>query len=247
MKLADLQSDFHAWLTGAAPAALARLGDGAAAGLAVYQNNYRSGLVNCLEASYPQLRAWIGAPAFLAAAVDHIDRTPPHAWTLDAYADGFHATLALRYPDNPDVRELAWIEHALGAAFIAPDAAPLPAAALANMNWDAAHLRLVPSFASMEVATNAEQIWSALWDGAAPPEAEMLAEPAGVIVWRRQFTSYLRQVDALELAALRQLQADGSFSALCELLVAQLGEADGVARAGALLATWLSSELIAQD
>ena len=247
MRLADLQNDFHMWLTSASPDAAARLGNDAAAGLAVYQNNYRGQLVSCLEASFPHLRTWIGETAFLGAAIDHIDRTPPHAWTLDAYADGFHAALALRYPDNPDVRELAWIEHTLAAAFVAPDADPLALAAAASTDWDTARLRLVPSFAGMAAATNAEQIWSALWNGEAPPEAEMLAAPAGVIVWRRQFTSCLRQVDALELAALRQLQGDGSFSALCDLLVAQLGEADGVARAGALLATWLSSELIAAD
>lgn len=244
MTLADLQSDFRAWLTCASADAAGRLGAGAAAGLAIYQNNYRSQLLGCLEASFPKLRTWLGEQAFLAAAIVHIDGTPPHAWTLDAYADGFHTTLAQLYPDNPDVREVAWIEHALATAFVAPEADPMTAAALAAVDWDTARLVLTPSLASLVATTNAERIWSALWDGAPPPDGEMLADAAGLIVWRRQLTCHLRGVDALELAALRQLQADGSFGAVCDLLMARLGEQAGVARAGALLATWLAGELI---
>jgi len=73
----------------------------------------------------------------------------------------------------------------------------------------------------------------------------MLAEPAGLIVWRRGFTSCLKKVDALEYEALVHLQSDGSFVALCDMLVDRLGEADAIAKAGALLAGWLGNELIA--
>jgi hypothetical protein len=76
------------------------------------------------------------------------------------------------------------------------------------------------------------------------PEGEMLAEPGGLLVWRRQFTSCLKQVDALELEALLHLQENGSFAALCDMLVDRLGDEEGVAAAGTLLAGWLGSELI---
>lgn len=236
MMLAAMQRDFQSSLVAPFGAA--------GTGLSVYQNNYRAQLVNCLEVSFPHLRAWMGGDAFLATAITHIDRHPPHAWTLDAYADDFHATLARQFPDNPDLHELAWIEHALAAAFIATDAAPLAPDALADIDWDTARLLLAPSFASRIATTNAHAIWCALGDEEPVPEGEMLAGPAGLIVWRRQFTPCLRQVDALEFEALRHLQADGSFAALCDLLVERLGEADGVAKAGALLASWLGSELI---
>lgn len=72
----------------------------------------------------------------------------------------------------------------------------------------------------------------------------MLPHAGGLLVWRRQFTSRLRQVDALELQALLHLQADGSFAGLCEFLVTCLGEEAGVTQAGEYLATWLGSELI---
>lgn len=246
MMLAEMQRDFQSWLVTASSEAAVRLGGGHTAGLSVYQNNYRAQLVNCLEVSFPRLRTWMGEDAFLPAAITHIDSYPPNAWTLDAYADDFHTTLARRFPNNPDLHELAWIEHALAAAFIASDATPLAPDGLAGIDWDTARLLLAPSFASHIATTNAHAIWCALDDGEPVPEGEMLAGPAGLIVWRRQFTPYLRQVDALELEALRHLQADSSFAALCDLLVARLGEADGVAKAGALLASWLGSELIEQ-
>jgi len=244
MMLADLQRDFQTWLVKAESSA--SLGDGARAmaGLAVYQNNYRAQLVGCLEQSYPQLRAWIGDEAFRTAAITHIDRHPPHAWTLDAYAEGFDRTLLALFPDNPDVHELAWVEHALGAAFIAQDAQAVPFDALAQIDWDTALLSITPSFRSIVATTNAEQIWSALWEGQAPPDSAMLERPAGLLVWRRGYTSCLKQVDAIEREALLQLHASGSFAGLCDWLVERLGEAEGVAKSGELLANWLASELI---
>jgi len=242
MKLADLQADFQQWLVHASDDAAGRLGP--AAGLAVYQNNYRGQLVACLEHSYPQLQRWIGEEAFLGAAVRHIDDHPPHAWTLDAYADGFHATLAVHFPRNPDLHEVAWIEHALGQAFVAADAAPLNPAVLAEVDWETARLRLTPSLLHRPATTNAEAIWSAVWEGVEAPQGEMLAETGGLIVWRQGFNSVLRQLDGIEYEALLHLQANGSFAALCELLAERLGEEEGVARAGAFLAQWISSELI---
>ncbi len=248
MMLADLQRDFERWLVTATPGAAMRAaaGDGprADAGLAVYQNNYRAQLVGALQACYPKLQAWLGEEAFRRAAITHIDAHPPHAWTLDAYADGYAQTLAALYPDNPDLLELAWIEHALGAAFVAADATPLALDGLAGVDWDSARLRLTPSLRTAPALTNAEQVWSALWEERAVPESEMLAEQGGLLVWRRGYRAYLKQVDALEYEALLQLQSDGSFAALCAWLAARRGEAAGVAKAGQLLAGWLASELI---
>ena len=244
MTLADLQRDFRAWLTSASTDAAARFGADAKTGLAVYQNNYRAQLVGCLEQAYPQLRRRIGEDEFLRASIAHIDSHPPHAWTLDRYGDDFGTTLAALCPHNPDLHELAWSEHALAAAFVAADADPLPLDAWAAIDWDNASLRLAPSFAIRAAVTNAEQVWSALWQEHAVPDSEMLAEAGGLIAWRRGHVSRLRQIDALERDALLALQTHGSFAALCQMLVERLGADDGVAKAGALLADWLSNDII---
>ncbi|NVZ50106.1 putative DNA-binding domain-containing protein [Pseudomonas sp. B6002] len=243
MNLAELQQVFSHWLVNPSDESAQLLGNNVA-GLAVYQNNYRAQLVGCLEQAFPHLRRWVGEEAFLAASITHIDNHPPHAWTLDAYPEGFYATLKEVFPRNPDVHELAWIESALNEVFVAADAAPLATQVLAELDWDSAVLSLTPSLRCHGLTTNAEAIWSALWQEDAAPEAVMLEQAGGMLVWRRQFTSRLRQVDALELAALQQVQADGSFAGLCEFLVERLGEEAGVMRAGEYLATWLGSELI---
>jgi len=243
MNLAQLQQTFRRWLVSASDESAQALGNHHA-GLAVYQNNYRAQLVGCLEQAFPYLRRWVGEEAFLAVSITHIDRHPPHAWTLDAYPEGFYATLKEMFPGNPDVHELAWIESALNEAFVAADAQPLALEALAELDWDTAVLQLTPSLRCHGLTTNAEAIWSALWQDAPVPEAVMLAQAGGLLVWRRQFTSRLRQVDALELLAVQHLQADGSFAGLCEYLVQRRGEEAGVMQAGEYLAGWLGSELI---
>ena len=193
------------------------------------------------SAAHGQARTLFSAPPSRISTATLRD-----AWTLDAYAAGFGATLELVFPNNPDVWELAWIELALADAFVAADAPPLPAESLARVDWERARLRLAPSLHMRAASTNAEAIWAALWSGRAP-EAEMLAQAAGLIAWRRGYTSHLRQVDALEFEALLHVQGNASFAALCELLVERLGETDGVARAGALLADWVGSEMLVAD
>lgn len=243
MKLAELQQDFRLWLVSGEEQLGLRLPGAHAAGLAVYQNNYRAQLVGCLEVSYPHLHSFLGAEAFLHAAVAHINRHPPHAWTLDAYADGFEATLVEVFPANPDVHELAWIEHALGAAFIAPDAPPLSVADFANVDWDTARLHFTPSLMLRRVSTNAAQVWRSL-DAGVPCDGAMLPEQAAVMVWRRDLESSLRVLEPLEHEALEDMRRHGSFAALCAWLVARLGDEQGIATAGALLAGWIDAGLV---
>lgn len=243
--LADMQRDFRNWLVQSNAGHRLHPQLGTPHGLATYQNNYRTQLVLCLKASYPHLLAWLGEDAFVEAAIQHIDRHPPSSWTLDAYGANFADTLHALYPHNPDLQELAWIEWNLAEAFVARDAAAVALDQLASIDWDTAQLRLSPSLRLHAATTNAAAIWSALEAGSAAPEAEMLDAPAGIIVWRRDFACQLRQVDAIEYAALQSLREDGRFSALCDALVGQLGEEEGVNRAGNLLAGWLAAGVVA--
>jgi hypothetical protein len=244
MRLAELQRDFQAWLVEPTDAAAQQLAGEEQAGLWVYQNNYRAQLVACLESSFPQVRKWLGDQAFLHAAAMHIGDRPPHAWTLDVYGQDFGETLTAVFPDNPDLHELAWIELALADAFVAANATPVAPEMLAAIDWSNAHIRLTPSLKTRIATTNAETVWSALCAERTLPDSEMLAEPRGLLVWRREFTSWLNEVDALEYEALLHVQRNGSFAALCDMLVERLGEAEGVEKSGLLLAGWLGGGLI---
>lgn len=239
-----MQRDMRAWLTRGDGTAAVRLGAGTAPGLRVHQNNYRAQLVACLAETFPRTRDWIGAEAFEAALAAHIDRVPPSSWTLDAYPRDLPATLAARYPDDPEVRELAWLECALGEAFVAADAEPLSTAGLAAIDWDHAVLRFTPTLDSSELTTNATAIWSALAHDEVPPAATLLAEPGAILVWRTAQVSHFRAVDQVEHQALLWARSGMSFAALCDAMVASWGEEKGVARAGAMLGQWVADGLI---
>jgi len=142
------------------------------------------------------------------------------------------------------LHELAWIEQALSTAFVASDALPFPASDLATVNWETAQLRFTPTLQTAPATTNAADIWWAMQEGEEHPEGRMLEEQKGHVVWRRGYVSCLRTVSQIELDAIAQVQANGSFSSLCDFLVEQLLGLVAVATAGGLLADWVGSELI---
>ncbi|MFC4527813.1 putative DNA-binding domain-containing protein [Dyella halodurans] len=245
MNLSTLQRNFRDWLvSSSSEATLRQLGTSTTAGLDVYQNNYRGQLVGCLESSFPQLRAWLGQEVFLETAIAHIDSHPPHAWTLDAYGLDFDETLQARFPHNPDLHELAWIEWALSESFVAADVTPMSSDEWQTVDWDTARICLHPGLRQRTATTNAEAIWSALQDGAQPPESEMLPSPRGLIVWRHGYTSRLRLVDTIEHEALLSLREDNRFITWCDALVDHLGEEAGVGKAGQLFADWLAAGIV---
>jgi len=244
MNLADYQRTFRSWLLEPDDATAERFGPAVAAGLAVYQNNYRTQLIGCLEVSYPQVRRWLGDDAFREAAIGHIVAHPPRAWTLDHYGHDFSDTLIALYPRNPDLRELAWIEWSLSEAFVAGDPPPLDNDALADVDWDEAQLELTPSLRLRPATTNADDLWLALDSDTDVPQGAMLDAPGGFVIWRKGFHSQLKRVDATDFDALLSVRGDATFASLCDRLVDRLGEEAGVARAGALLADWLGSGIV---
>ncbi len=244
MSLLALQRDLRAWISEASDEAAERLGEGARNGLDVYQNNYRAALVTVLTEAFERVHGWIGDERFLSTAAAHIDVTPPHAWTLDAYPREFPETLRLLFPDDPEIAELGWLDLTLSEVFVGTDADPIDPACLADVDWDHAALRLAPTLIMTEFRSNAAAIWSALSAGEVPPAAELLPEPTTILVWRSGFTPCFRTAEPGEGKALA-LAADGaSFGAICAALIADHGEGAGVAIAGALLGRWISDGLL---
>jgi hypothetical protein len=244
MTLIELQRDFRAWIAEGSDEAAERLGPRARAGLDVYQNNYRASLVACLSETFERVRLWIGEERFLSTAAAHIDVTPPHAWTLDAYASDFPETLELLFPHDPEIAELGWLDLALSEAFVGPDADPLDPAALGAVDWDSAALRLAPTLRMTHFRSNAAAIWSALSAEEMPPAAEILPEPATILVWRNALVSCFRTADPGEDRAIALAQAGASFGVICAAMIERLGEEQGVAAAGAMLGRWIGDGLL---
>lgn len=246
MTLLSIQRDFRAALLGDADDVVAGFGDEKAArGLAVYHNAYRVQLVDCLRETFEQLDAWLGADAFTDAALAHIAGNPPHGWTLGVYGAGFDATLARRYPDDPEVAELAWLEWALSNAFVGADAVALAPDNLPEVYWDDAQLDFLPTLQLGRATTNVGAIWSAMSAGNTPPAAERLPAPAALLVWRQDYSPSFRTIDEDEQAALNQMLSGATFGELCLTQVERLGADHGVSRAGLFLGQWLHDGLVA--
>jgi len=244
MSLLELQQDFRAWLAEASDEAAERFGEAARPGLSVYQNNYRAALTACLSDTFERVRLWIGEDRFLSTAAAYIDVTPPHAWTLDAYAQGFPESLRALFPDDPEIAEIGWLDLALSEAFVGPDATPIGSEALGSVDWDHAVLQLAPTLRTAGFVTNAAAIWSALESGEAPPAIQCLAEPATLIVWRKDMVSCFRPAEPFELLSLDLARGGASFGAICAALVDRRGPEEGVADAAAMLGGWIRDGLI---
>ena len=246
MSLLTLQRDFRQHLAGA-PATTPDWADGRmASGLKVYHNAYRVQLCDCLAETFTHTNAWLGGEAFMEAAQSHIEAWPPTGWTLGAYGARFADTLGKRYPDDPEVAELAQLEWLLSRAFEGADAPALPLDAIADVDWDHAGVTFVPSLIAVPVRTNAAAICAALAQDVLPPAATTLPQPGVLLVWRQDFTPCFRTVEAIEYAAIDLLTAGGAFAAMCALLVDARGESDGIALAGAMLGQWFQEGLISK-
>jgi hypothetical protein len=241
MTLAAAQRAMRDWLTAGEAAGFDRA---AAPGLAVYRNNHRAALVACLEAGFPQTRAWVGDSAFLDSVIHHVGRVPPSNWTLDAYGEDFPATLALRYADDPEVAEIAAIELALDRAFVGPDSPVIGVDHLAGCDWDRAVLRITPTLELIEGTTNAFELWELLSAGAMPPAAARFDTPRAMFIWRQEGISRIRIADPIEAQALRRVRAGLPFGDLCAHAAEAFGPDEGIRRTGGWLGRWIADGLV---
>jgi len=246
MSLAQLQRDLSAWLQADKPADSAPFGARARPGLAIYQNNFRAQIAACLEDSFDKTRQWISGEFFHEAIVHHLERVPPSSWTLDAYPRDFPATLAMLYPIDPEVAELAALELALADAFVGADAPRLTADQVATADWDSVTLLFTPTLDLLPMTTNAATIWTALTEESAPPISALLPTAGALLVWRDGETPRFRVIEAMEERAILHIRGGMTFARLCAELVDVIGEAEGVSVAGAWLGQWLADGLLSE-
>lgn len=239
MTLAALQRTFQSFVIGGGA-----LSDGAVAdarGMPVYANAYRATLRDCLRDAYARTLAWLGEDAFGDLSDTFALARPPVSWTLGDYGEGLAEHIGVCLPDAPEAAELAWLEWRLRGAFSASAGArPLQATLLAA-DWETVVLRIADHADARVVAYDLPAIWAAI-DRATAPECLVLAEPAGLVVWRDGLTPRFRTTSVLEATALAQARAGVSFAMLCATAASTHGASP--ADMGALLARWLADGLI---
>lgn len=239
MSLLQLQRAFAARLRARQPQPWRELGVDAAPGLAVYHHAYRAQLRHCLRDTYAKTLAWMGDADFDAAADAYLQAHPPSARSLGDYGGDFPLLLRERHGAEPWLEELAWLDHALARAFSGPEAPALDLRHLADLDWDRATFRFVPTLRLRHMETNAAALWRALSDSTAPPPPVRLAEPQALRLWRQDGSPRFSTLPSTEAAALQLALAGLPFGPLCNSL-----GGDDPAVPGQLLGQWLRDGLI---
>lgn len=250
--LADIQREFMALILDDARPAPAGWNSGR---LAIYRNAYRARIVEALRDSYPRTGRWVGEDAFRRAAVHHVIQYPPASWTLDAVGEGFCTTLGELFSNDPDVRELAWLEWAMHRCYLSADEGPLDVAGFEaatagcrDDDWAQLRLTFVAGTQVQPVRYRVDTLWRALAEAAPRPDAALAERtPEGAstcVVWRQGLTPVFTLVDALEGQALAMLLRGETYGEVCAALAREVSDTAAVSEAGAMLGRWIVEGMI---
>lgn len=253
-RLPQIQGDFQSYLLGNGPAAIEQHVVGTekvpvATRLAIYGDGYTSRLIEALEANFPILSKLLGEEDFRTLGTAYVSSHPSPFFSIRYYGNGLAAFLANEpaYCAAPVLAELASWEWAMTEVFDAADAEPIGTEALAHVapeKWAELRFHWHPSLRRMALAWNAPQIWKAVSEDAEPPEVELSAAPMEWLLWRQDLHTYFRSLQPGEAAALDAARAGRSFGEICDLLSAELGEAEAPPAAARFLKGWVESGLI---
>jgi hypothetical protein len=238
MRLADTQLDFLGQI-------LATPAPTVSEGMRVYHHAYRARLADAMAETYAQVWTWLGDETFHSEVRAYVEQHPSRQWSLDDYGQDFAGFLAGRFPHDPEIAELAWLDAALRQAFAAKDADLLDGTALMQVSdWETVRLILNPALHHRAIRSNAPALWRALSKNETPPEVLYFEETSGLCVWKTALASRFRTLEADEYALICALAAGQGFAAACETLMRDAPDRDLTAQIGAWLGQWLAEGLI---
>jgi hypothetical protein len=253
--LGDLQRAFQDYLLASSDAFQAAVRDTRKADrvtlLDVYRDGYALRLIEVLTSDYPGVMAMAGPDDFDHMARAYIAAQPSRHPSVRWYGRGVADFLGRTPPYNgtPDAAEMARFEWALGEAFDSPDVAPITAdvlMALAPEAWETLSFATLPSLRRLTLAFDVPQAWQRR-EEVEPGnlEVERAAAPVAWAIWRPEFVSNFRSLEADEAVLLDVLTDGRPFPELCEALAPFTGEEQAPARAAGLLRALVEGGMIA--
>lgn len=185
-------------------------------GLRVYANNWTHTLVSALAETFPSVRAVTGEGAFTAMAVAYVrNRQPGRDDLLTWYGSAFPDFIeAAGNADPAYLADLARLELAWLEAYHAPEAQPLPPAALAALTAErlvGARLGFHPSVRLLRSDQPVERIWARR---RRPNGCEQALEPDGpacLAVLRPAAVVSIMRISPPTFAALGRLRDGAAF------------------------------------
>jgi len=249
--LTDLQVAFHDHLLNLPNDIAGEVSEGGRIGvdhrLHIYHNAYRARLLENLQDAFEKTWAYLGDETFESSALAFIEDNPPKHRNLRWHGAEFPQWLENRFPQDMDIAELALIDWQLRRAFDGPNASPVQPAELAGLaaqDWACVGFQFVPTLFIAPVRFNSVAIWHELDQEQAPPAAESLPDPTWLLIWRKGWQPHFRTIQAVEHAALKQLQGGVSFAQVCADLGEQFSDQKAASVAAESLRTWLQDEMI---
>lgn len=252
--LAELQASFQAAVMAGSDDVLAFIPPNSrtsnAVLLGVYRFAYVARLVEVVRNAYPMLAAHMGDDAFHRMAERYVAATPSRHANARWYAAEVPDFLGRAdYGRSPALREIALLERQLDLAFDVADAPILDLAALAahaSEAWPLLVFEPHPSAALLSFRTNAFDIWVALKNGCAAPDAVARAEPQALLVWRREGVPNVRVVGAEERLLWIEAGRGVPFGRLAELAAVYDAPDAAALRVAQYLNGWLSAGLLSE-
>lgn len=226
--LSTVQQDLAACMLSPAPtdpATLARLrtapGIDASQRLGIYHHAYRARLSEVLADSFAKTLLYLGSDTFDEVATAYAVQHPPRRRSLGRFGAGLPAFLAARWPDNPELHELAQLDWDLRACFDGVDVPALSAAAAAadpQSGWLSLESPLHPSLQLRPVQTNVVALWNAIDADEEVPEAAALPALRTLAVWRKDLQPHFSTVDPDQAPFVAAMNAGASVLQACEQL-----------------------------
>jgi hypothetical protein len=217
--------------------------------LQIYSDAYRLRLIEALQANYPLLAQLVGEHAFARLTQLYLAVQPSRHYSIRWF--GHRLVDFLR--EHPDYRKQPWLaelamwEWAIATAFDAADAATLTVENLTSIApnaWSDMRFVFHPSVQRVALTTNVVAIAKAAADNLSLPRPST-QERTEWLIWRQDLTVQYRSLDAHEAAVIDGAIAGGTFSDLCELLVARDAIEDQVPLiAAGLLKQWVNDRCL---
>lgn len=219
--------------------------------LAIYQNAYRSRLIDALVTTYPILNIYLGEEVFAELGREYLDQYPSTFRSIRWFGDRFADYLKnhSRCSEFPIVAELAQFEWLMTLAFDAADAPCLKMDEIALIPPDAwEHMRFEahPSAILMPMHWNTVAIWQALTDERMPEEPKEMTVPITWILWRNDLLSQFCSLSLDEAWAINAIMTGASFGEICEGVCEWIDEEHAALHTASLLKGWITAGLISK-
>jgi hypothetical protein len=215
----------------------------------VYRYAYGSRLVDAMRDDHKLLHLYVGDEMFDAIGHAYVAAKPSQHPNLRWFSQDLPEFLKSTEPYSkyPILSDLAALEKALNDAF---DAADAPVVTFADLTgfapevWNDLKFEPHPGARRIDAATNVAAIWLALKNDETPPDAEMLAEPGRLLVWRQDVTPMFRELSAEEAMMWDEAAGGIPFGVLCSMLATYDDPDSAAARGAGYLQGWVAAGLL---